>query len=210
MIGPTNTAQAMPRSLTSLGVRIVLVSFCVLTIPFPAFAQIDLSAGQNPWQDLTQMPGTTRAITPTIEVTADCDGLAGTTVSLLWDGLTQTADGSCQFITVSWLQSDNAQMQMTATLTNPLTDAVSSTVIPAASHLIKMVPSANAWNGDLLQATTYTSLSGPVSLWQELVSTGEQNRSDTFQVDIRLDGNTAGALAPGNYTGTVMLTVSAF
>ena len=200
----------MPRSLTSIRVKIALVSLCVLTIPFSALAQFELGAGQNPWQDLTQMPGTTRAITPTIDVAADCDGLAGTTVSLLWDGVTQTADGSCQFVTVTWFQSANAQMQMTATLTNPLTDVSSSTVVPASSHLIKMVPSANAWNGDLLQATTYTSLAGPVDLWQELITTGEQNRSDTFQVDIRLDGNTAGALAPGNYTGTVLLTVSAF
>lgn len=200
----------MPWSLTSLGVKIALVSFCAFLIPAPALAQIDLGAGQNPWQYLTQMPGTTRAITPTIDVTADCDGLAGTTVSLLWDGVTQTADGSCQFVTVAWFQSANAQIQMTAILTNPLTDASVPTIVPAANHLIKMVPSANAWNGDLLQTTAYTSLSGPVTLWQELVTAGEQNRSDTFQVDIRLNGSTAGALGPGNYTGTVMLTVSTF
>lgn len=181
---------------TKKGIRLALIGLALLALPATSFAQapITLNAG----------------IPASLAVAADCDGAGGTTVALVWDALTKVADGSCQFVTVSWLQVSATQMQTTATLTAALTDAAIPATIPAANHLIKMVPSGNAFNGDISQVTAYTALSAPVNIWQELVGAGEQNRSDIFQVDFRMDGSTLFTLAPGTYPGTVTLTVSTF
>lgn len=144
----------------------------------------------------------------TIVVDADCDGAGSTIVSLTWDGATRTGTGSCTNVTVTWFASAGTGLRTTATLTAPLTNG--ATTIPAANHDIKMTPSANPWNGDLLQQTSVAPLSAAISLWEERVDTGEQNRADTFSVDIRVDTSSMPDLEPGFYTGTVTLTVSTF
>ncbi len=174
-------------------VRVGLLGLALLA--FPAIAS-------------AQAPVTINAvITATLDVGADCDGASGTTVTLVWDGLTKFADGSCQFVTISWLQALGTNMRTTATLTAALTDV---TTIPDANHLVKIIASGNAWNGDIIQVTAYTALTSPVNIWEEAVGAGEQNRSDTFQVDFRMDASALTTLDPGTYTGTVTLSVATF
>ena len=177
-------------------VRVGLLGLALLA--FPAIAS-------------AQAPVTINAvITASLDIGADCDGASSTTVTLVWNGLTKFADGSCQFVTVSWLQAAGIQMRTTATLTAALTDAGIPATIPAANHLVKIIASGNAWNGDITQVTAYTALSAPVNIWEELVDLGDQNRSDIFQVDFRMDGSALATLDPGTYTGTVTLSVSTF
>ena len=164
-----------------------------------------------PAASYAQAPVTINAIiAASLDIVADCDGAAGTTVTLTWDPLTKFADGSCQFVTVSWLQAATTSLRTTATLTAALTDAGIPATIPAANHFIKIIASGNAWNGDITQATAYTPLSAPVNIWEELVGVGEQNQSDIFQVDFRMDASALVTLDPGTYTGTVTLSVATF
>ena len=177
-------------------IKMAILGLALLALPSISFAQVPITINA--------------AIAASLDVAADCDGGGGTTVTLVWDGLTKVADGSCNFLTVSWLQATTTQMQVTATVTAALTDALIPATIPDANHEIKMVPSGNAWNGDLAQVTAYTSLAAPVNIWQEVVNAAEQNRSDSFQVDFRMNATTLTTLAPGNYTGTITLSVSTF
>ena len=164
-----------------------------------------------PAASYAQAPVTINAIiAASLDITADCDGAAGTTVTLTWDPLTKFADGSCLFITVDWLQALGTNLRTTATLTAALTDAGIPATIPAANHLLKIIASGNAWNGDTTQVTAYTALSAPVNIWEEAVGASEQNRSDTFQVDFRMDASALADLNPGTYTGTVTLSVATF
>ena len=182
----------------NLNKKLVLGTILVASLAvFPAesFGQADITLNMTPVASLS--------------IAADCDGGGSTTVTLAWNGATKTGTGSCNGITVSWLQATLVNMRVTATLTAALTDGTST--IPAADHSIKIVQSGNAWNGTLLAQTTYAALGAAVSLWEEDVDSGEQNRSDTFQVDFQVNGTNTTTLTPGNlYTGTVQLTVATF